>query len=48
VVSALVMRGSVASRVRMTIMGMRTCLFIFGGPVCVLYCCGVLRRYNMS
>jgi hypothetical protein len=32
VVSAFVMRGSVASRVRrMTIVGMRVCLFIFGG-----------------
>jgi hypothetical protein len=32
VVSALVMRGSVASRVRrMTIVGMRVCLFILGG-----------------
>jgi hypothetical protein len=31
VVSAFVMIGSVASRVRMTIMGMRACLFIFGG-----------------
>jgi hypothetical protein len=31
VVSALVMRGSVASRARMTVMGMRGCLFIFVG-----------------
>jgi len=31
VVSAFVMRGSVASRARMTVMGMRVCLFIFAG-----------------
>ena len=37
VVSALVMRGSVASRVRMTIVGMRACLFIFWGScLCVV------------
>jgi hypothetical protein len=37
VVSAFVMRGSVASRARMTIMGMRACLFIFvGSCLCVV------------
>ena len=49
VVSAFVMRGSVASNVRkMIIVGMSVCLFIFAGPVYVLYCSEVLRRYNMS
>lgn len=41
VVSAFVMRGSVASRVRMTIMGMMACLFIFWGScLCVVLLCG--------
>jgi hypothetical protein len=41
VVSAFVMRGSVASRARMTVMGMRVCLFIFvGSCLCVVLLCG--------
>jgi len=48
VVSAFVMRGRVASRVRTSAVVVSVCLFIFWGPVCLLYCCWVLRVYNMS